>query len=169
MSLPTHITLEDKWPVLDSATPCSDAVFDAIKTAADGEIITTKIGYLSLGNFYIPTSLLESHPTQRTLNKGHVANLKQAFINPGIHRDENPGVIIGLGDGWNMMKNSGPLPYMIPSTWAHLSQLSKVSDGPIGQVICGGHRTEAIKQYSDESNNPEENYWLFTILISGKS
>ena len=37
----------------------------------------------------------------------------------------------------------------------------------IGQVIRGGHRTKAIKLYSDKEDKLEENFWLYTVFIPG--
>jgi hypothetical protein len=163
----THLMLEGDWPVLEQATPFSDMIFEAIKTAANGAAINPYLGYFSLGNFYIHTSLLNPHPTQRSINKGHVQLLKEEFKNKGIFRVENSGVVIGLGEGWNQMKNNGPVPFMINPTCPHLSHLSTTPNGPIAEVIRGGHRTEAVKTYATESNQPEESYWYYTVLIPG--
>jgi hypothetical protein len=162
-----YTMLEGSWPVLGQATPCSDYVFEQIKSAANGAAITEQLGFLSLGTFCIHTSLVESHATQRPLNPAHVKALKESFETKGIMRGENMGVVIGLGDGWANMKNNGPLPCMITDKFPHLPHLTS-SDGQIAQVIRGGHRTQAIKEYAEELDKPEENYWLYTVLVPGK-
>ena len=167
MSLTKYNLLKDSWPVLDQALPLSDEVYSIIKDANNGAIINNFLGHLTLGQFYIHTSLLESHTTQRELEEKHVGSLCKDFTERGIFRSQFVGVVIGNGDGWNMMKNNGPTPFMINLTSPHLSRLSKYSGGPIAQVIRGGHRTEAIKKYAKKQNQPEENYWLYTVLILG--
>ena len=59
---------------------------------------------------------------------------------------------------------------MIDPSFPHLSKLSlsPSSNQPIAQVIHGGHRTEAIKQFSEALDQPKENYWLYTVLIPDK-
>jgi hypothetical protein len=58
---------------------------------------------------------------------------------------------------------------MISPTCSHLSKLSKLPTGPIAQIIRGGHRTEAIKKFAEESRKPNESYWFYTVLIPGTS
>jgi hypothetical protein len=51
----------------------------------------------------------------------------------------------------------------------HLSLLSTTPNGPIAEVIRGGYKTEAEagKTYAIKCNQPEENYWYYTVLIPG--
>ena len=90
------------------------------------------------------------------------------FRKRGVVRSEEVGVVIGLGQGWNQIKNNGPLPYMITLEFPHISKLSTSSNKPIAQVIRGGHRTKSIKHFSIESEQPDESYWLYTVLIPSK-
>ena len=172
MSLPTFNTLGDSWPIsgMTRATPLSDQVFQAISAASNGAVITDQLGHFSLGSFYIHTSLLEPHLTQRPLDMGHVKVLMEDFQKHGLLRSEEAGVVIGLGQGWQEMKHNNSLPFMIDPSFPHLSKLSlsPCSGQPIAQVIRGGHRTRAVKQFSESLNQPEENYWLYTVLIPGK-
>ena len=150
-----------------AATPYTDQVFNDLQIASNGGVISTNLGHLSLGLFYIHTSLLQPHGTQRPIESGHVDKLIKDFQERGIFREEHPGVVIGIGEGWNTMKHHQALPYMITPTCPHLSKLSLTSNGPIGEIIRGDPRTEAIKKYAKERNEAEESYWLYQVLIPG--
>lgn len=161
--------LEGEWPVLQRANPVSAKIIDQIKLDANGSTITTHIAYLSLGHFFINTDLLEPHHTQRPLDQNHVLNLRNDFGDMGILRVDHPGVVIGLGDGWNDMKNNTPNHYMISPSSPHLNLLSTTAGGPIAQIIRGKHRTAAIKSLSKASSNPSQNYWFYQVLLPSMS
>jgi hypothetical protein len=168
MSSSIYNLFEGAWPVLEqTSTPYTDQVFKDIQISNNGGVISTNLGHLTLGLFYIHSSLLEPHGTQRPLESSHVDRLVKDFNERGIFKAEHPGVVIGLGEGWNHMKHQKALPYMISPTSPHLSNLSLTSNGPIGQVIRGDHRTAAIKKYAEERNEPEESYWLYRVLVPG--
>ena len=124
-------------------------------------------GYFSLGFFYIHTSLLEPHPTQRPLSPSHVQALKEDFGKRGIFRTDNPGVVIGLGQGWNSLRNTGPEVYTINQSCPHLHLLSRSDSGPIGQIIRGNHRTEAVHHHAQTTFQPGESYWYYNVLVPG--
>ena len=110
-------------------------MFDSITASGSGQG-TSLSPYLSLGTFYINTTLVEQHPTQRPVVADHVEELMGKFRTVGVNREDSPGVVIGIGEGWQMMRNSGPLPYMITPSCLHLHHLSvNGRDKPIGQVI----------------------------------
>lgn len=163
--------LEGDWPILDTVAPVQSIILDKIKSDANGYSITTHMNFLSLGCFFIDTDLLEPHPTQRPINQAHVTALLEDFEKMGVLRVESPGVVIGLGNGWLDMKNSGPHAYRITTSCDHLNQLSTTQGGPIGQIIRGGHRTAAIKQFSKSLNADQisQNFWYYHVLIPGKS
>ena len=162
--------LEGDWPVLHKAQPPSPSLLEKIKMAGTGTALANDIGFVSLGYFFICTSLLEAHPTQRDTNQDQVQILKKNFEETGIRRTDNPGVVIGLGEGWYSMKNSGPHNYMISDSSPHLGQLRTTSEGPIGQIIRGGHRTAAIRNLSRDVNasRSHENYWYYRVLLPGR-
>ena len=158
---------DGQWPILNMPTPYTDQVYKAIQADRTGNAITIHNNYLSLGTYFLHTSLLELHPTQRKPDLNHVNSLKEDFKKMGIDRLGHPGVVIGLGNGWNIMKNTTAYTYMISPSCPHLSQLSGGENGKIGQVIRGGHRTEAVKKYAEEMGEPEAGYWAYNVLIPG--
>jgi len=164
MSFNNAKLLEGDWPILQTATPY---IFEWIKASTDGTELTSWLGYLSLGDFYIHTGLLEAHTCQRPTVLSHAEMLKEEFKAIGIRREEYPGLIIGLGPGWLQMKNNEVIPYKITPSCTHLSRLSINNAGPIGQVLRGGRRTEAVRLYAAECERPEDNYWLYKVLIPG--
>ena len=168
MSSVSYTLLDGEWPILGPATPVPSSVLDAISSDFNGSAITSNLGYLSLGQFFIDVDLLQQHPSQREIDMKHVENLKNDFERKGILRRECPGVVIGLGAGWLNMKNTGPVPYRITNSSLHLHRLSLSPNGPIGQVIRGGHRTEAIRHLSRLPDQSQENYWFYEVLIPGK-
>jgi hypothetical protein len=168
MSSDAYTLLDGEWPILEQAPPIPDHIMQKFSSNCSGLAITSNLAYFSLGLFYIDVDLVEPHPTQRQINLKHVGDLVNDFETGGISRLENPGVVIGLGLGWNLMKNYTPDKYKITTTCTHLSHLSSTSGGPIGQVIRGGHRTEAIRQFSKLPENSEERYWLYEVLVPGK-
>jgi hypothetical protein len=177
--------LEGDWPVLDRAN-VSPLVFKKIQSDANGFSISTHIEHLSLGKFLISTDLvahiknlslgtflistdlLEPHPVQRETSLKHVQKLCNDFMNQGVSRIENPGVIIGLGEGWLDMKKKCPGHILISSSCPHLSQLSLIPGGPIGQIIRGSHRTAAVKLFSSREENVGQNYWAYNVLVPGE-
>ena len=131
--------LEGDWPILDQAQEVPAYILENIKQDAFGASISSHMSYLSLGYFFIRTGLLEPHPTQRPLNQQHVMALKDDFIRIGIHRLENPGVVIGMGEDWNYMKKNTPKHMFINQSSPHLNRLALTPGGKIGQVLRGGH------------------------------
>ena len=166
----SHISshpLEGNWPIFEK-TEVPSGVLEKIRIEANGSAISSYFDYLSLGTFLISTSLLEPHPTQRPIVNSHINTLIDEFTKNGILHLENPGVIIGLGLGWYEMKKSRPGHIIINPTCPHLSRLSLTPDGPIGQVVRGGHRTRAIHAFSTmDTMNCGEDYWVYNVLIPG--
>jgi hypothetical protein len=170
-SLYTHVSyelLEGNWPVLGLAEQPTAEIIEDIKKAAYGYSITEHIGFLSLGYFLISTELLEMHPTQRPTNQAHIQRLRKDFLNRGILRIANPGVVIGLGDGWYNMKKDTQKHMMIDPQSPHLTHLSNTPNGPIGQIIRGGHRTRAVESLAKHTEGFEDHdYWYYNVLIPG--
>ena len=145
MSLPTSNTISGTWPDLapgiEEASSVSDEIIARVKNTED-------LGHFTLGDYYIDAELLEPHPTQRPIAPFHIDSLIQEFIDRGVLRSEYPGVVIGSGEGWMKMKNTGKNPYKITKDnefLYHLSINNQIS--PIAQIIRGSHQTEAIKKY----------------------
>ena len=158
--------LEGDWPVLQQANPVSVNIMDRIKSEASGSAITSHIGYISLGCFFIHTDLLEPHPTQRPISQPHVQKLRDDFARMGVLRMEHVGVVIGLGNGWGQMKNQTPNHYMISTSCPHLPRLANTHGGPIAQIIRGNHRTAAIRNFSKSpQSDPSQNYWFYQVLL----
>ena len=161
--------LEGDWPILGRAEGNPVDLFTQIKKEALGTAITTNFNYLNLGLFLISTELLDPHPVQRKTNLGHVQTLKNDFIYRGIFRLENPGVVIGLGDGWlDMLRGHKHGHIRITSTSPHLARLASSPNGKIGQVIRGGHRTQAVYELSKSPPFFDQAYWAYNVLIPGK-
>jgi hypothetical protein len=163
----TYDNFEGEWPVLGLARQVPASITKAISSAGNGSAISQNLGYFSLGYFFINADLIEPHITQRPIDTTHTGVLKEDFIRTGIFRTESPGVVIGLGDGWNQMYHSGPESYMIDSSSPHLHRLSLSPQGPVAQVIRGGHRTEAVKQYARMPGQEKDNYWYYNVLLPG--
>ena len=161
--------LEGDWPLTHwfSDFIVDNGTLNKIKLLSNGIDITHGKDYLSLGQFLIETSLLEPHPVQRPATYANVENLKGKFAREGIRRPENVGVVIGLGDGWYKMNKKTPESIKISNSSPHIPLLSRTGTNIIGQVIRGGHRTEAIKRFSDQSGHPEENFWIYEVFIPG--
>lgn len=159
------------WPILEDFPPVSEHVMTRIKTDASGTAISNNLQHLSLGLFFIDTDLLMPHSTQRPVNQHHVKELREGFEKFGIHRMDSPGVVIGLGDGWLQMKNNGPNCYKISKTSPHVHLLAAEPGGPIAHIIRGGHRTEAIRNYSryPDNTNFSQNFWMYHVLVPGLS
>jgi hypothetical protein len=151
--------LDGDWPALDVASPVPLEILELIKAEGNGTAISSCLGYLSVGHFYIDTGLRVPHDTQRPIISSHADQLREDFGVKGILRTESPGVVIGLGEGWYSMKNNGPKPFIISKSSPHLHHLSESSGGPVGEIIRGGHRTEAIRHYSHLSDASHEDYW----------
>jgi hypothetical protein len=160
--------LTGEWPVLEAASPIPDQILEAITLDKSSHALCTHIQYLNLGYFYIDADLVVSHSSQRPIISDHAENLKKDFEDQNPLRDAFPGVVIGLGNGWNNMKNTGPVKYKITKDFPFLSKLSDKSNGPIAHVIRGGHRTEAIRRFSALPGKLEENYWLYQVLLPSK-
>ena len=163
-----HGYLEGNWPVLEKASKIPPYVFETIRREARGSSISSHVQYLSLGYFLIKTSLLEPHPTQRPINQQHVKNLSESFLAMGIHRLDNPGVVIGLGEGWYEMKKNTQRQMLITKDSPHLLHLALKENGPIGQIIRGGHRTKAMSHLSSNSvDHKAYDYWYYQVLVPG--
>ena len=160
--------LKGEWPILDLASPVPSSIMDSISTDVTGSAITKNLGYLSLGHFFIDVSLLEQHATQRAIDPQHAGSLSFMFETSGVNREENPGVVIGLGEGWNKMKNNGPEKYRITPEFEHLHKLSLEPNGPIASVIRGGHRTEAMRIFTKDNEDKSDAYWCYNVLLPSK-
>ena len=168
MSSTSYIVLDGEWPVLGQASPVPSSVLEMISSSMSGLSITNHIGYLSIGDFFIDSDLLEQHMTQRPIDSKYVDTLRDNFETTTILRSESPGVVIGLGEGWNWMKNTSSDACRITNTFPHLHHLSIASGGPIGQIIRGGHRTEAVRRLSKLPGYSDEKYWYYTVLLPSK-
>lgn len=163
----TYDPLAGDWPVLGHAEKVSPMIMDKIKDAGTGMAISTNLEYLSLGYFLIDTDLLCPHPTQRVVSQEHVKSLVNDFETFGVQLVEHPGVVIGLGDGWYDMKKMKPKMVRISASSPHLDRLCnpEISDKFIGQVIRGGHRTAAIRSYTNQKNLFHLRLWYYHVLI----
>ena len=168
MSSVTYTLLDGEWPILSQAAPIPASVIEAVSSEITGLKFTTYLGYFSVGYFFIDADLIEQHSCQRPISSTHADLLREDFEQKGIYRTESPGVVIGLGEGWKEMKNNGPNIIMITKKSPHLHHLSLSLDGPTAQVIHGGHHTEAIRRFSKLSSQPDENYWLYNVLLPSK-
>jgi hypothetical protein len=162
--------LDGSWPVLEQAVALPTAIMKEAYGACNSSFIGSSLGYFDLGMFYIHTTLLKAHPTQRSVSLPHIEALQQSFANTGIRRAENPGVVIGLGNGWHNMKNSHPVPVMITPGFSHLYQLQIDGEGPVGEIIRGNHRTIAMQCFSQQQEQEDlsEPFWLYRVLITGE-
>ena len=117
--------------------------------------------------FYLcKLELLEPHPTQRPIDPSHITTLLNEFNECGLLHYEHPGVVIGLGEGWMELKNTGNNNYKITKNDEFLYHLSiNNNPSPIAQIIWGSHRTEAIKKYAESERKLEKVYWLYKVLI----
>jgi hypothetical protein len=169
MSGTSYTLLDSEWPAFDVATHVPAHIIETISSTSTGLGLSTNLGYFSIGHFFIDVDLVQQHSTQRPISLDHINSLKDGFENRGIQRTESAGVVIGIGKGWLDMKNSSPINYRITSSSSpHHHHLGLSSDGPIAEVIRGGHRTEAIRQFSALPGNSNENYWYYNVLIPGK-
>ena len=161
--------LDGSWPVLDQLPDIPPAIRQEAYTSYNSSLTGSYLGYFDLGLFYIHTSLLKPHPTQRSVSLAHIQTLQQSFTETGIRRAENPGVVIGLGNGWLSMKNNHPVPIMITSSFPYLDKLQGESNSAIGEIIRGNHRTIAMWQLSEQQqeNDRYEPFWLYKVLIPG--
>jgi len=164
----SYIMLEGDWPILDTAEEPSTATMDRIRKAGTGSSITTNLSYLSLGYFFIQTSLLESHATQRDIDWLHVKKLTAAFVANGVHRKEHPGVVIGIGNGWYNMRKNIPRDVLITASSPHRNLLAEKPGGAIGQIICGNHCSAAVKALSQTSKEYDsQDFWYYNVLVPG--
>jgi hypothetical protein len=171
MSTDSYTLLNAEWPVqgLSKASAVPDNIIHTISSSFKGSAISQHSGYFSLGLFFIDIELLQQHHVQRPIDSSHVEELVDDFEKRGADRIENSGVVIGLGEGWTEMKNSSPIKYRIRNTFPFLDKLALSTGGPIGQVIRGGHRTQAIKEFSALPGHSDEGYWLYEVLLPSKS
>ena len=167
-STASYELFQGDWPILDTASLPSSLIMNTISKGATGNGLSQYLPHFSLGLFYIDANLVEPHPCQRPIMSSHVNSLVNEFEGNGVNREENYGTVIGLGNGWTQMKNKTPFNYRISSNCIHLDKLSLTTNGPIGQVIRGGHRTEAIKSYSQKDGQESEGYWLYNVLLPCK-
>ena len=128
------------------------------------------LSFLFNGSSFIDIELVESHYLQRPINTEHVQRLVKDFEVQGILRTENPGVVIGVVEGWMKLKNLGGHIYKISKNFPLLSvlNLSECPHCSIAQVIRGGHRTSAARYFSDKPEHSKERYWLYQVLVPGK-
>ena len=160
--------LAGEWPMLQEASTIPEPIMEAIAGDKTSLTLTNNLGFLSLGHFFIDIDLIQPHPFQRQIIPDHARQLKEDFETQGVLRAEHPGVVISLGEGWNLMKNNGPIIYRIRKSSSFLNHLSLTAGGPIAEVIRGGHRTEAIRQFASIPEQSEENYWLYKVLLPSK-
>lgn len=164
------VYINGDWPIpgFGHATQVSTQKLDQIKNEGTGSAISSHMSYLSLGHFFIHTDLLEAHSTQRQIKQHHVQQLRDDFLKKGIHRLENAGVVIGLGEGWHQMKKHTPKHVFVSNSSPHLHRLSTTAGGPIAQIIRGGHRTAAAKLLSNSPDHTGNDYWYYNVLIPSK-
>jgi hypothetical protein len=158
--------LEGDWPILAKAE-INQPILDQIKLEANGSSIINHHDYLWLGAFFIQTDLLTQHSVQREPTRQNVTNLIERFEKSGIRRVQNKGVVIGVGEGWYDMKKNVKHHIFISPTSPHCNRLNAYRNGPIGQIIRGGHRTLAIRDFSKSRKCPEQNYWMYDVYIPG--
>ena len=115
MSSVNYTLLEGSLPVagLVEANTVSAEVNQKVLDGRTGTTLTELIHYYSLGKIFIDAELLEQHPVQRDRNLKHIEELVGEYENTGICRNDHSGVIIGLGDGWKQLKNTGEVVYRI--------------------------------------------------------
>jgi hypothetical protein len=109
--------LTGEWPVLETASPIPDQILEAITSDKSSHALCTHLPYLTLGYFYIDADLVESHSSQRPIISEHAEHLKQDFVDQTPLHDAKPRAVIGLGDGWNNMKNTSPVNFKITKTF----------------------------------------------------
>jgi hypothetical protein len=152
------------WPVFNQVD-VSVRILEKIKTEANGSALSSNIDFLTLGYYYIDTTV----STQRQIDQNHVMELGLAFENKGILREEkkHAGVMIGLGNGWYQMKKDNPKNIMISTTSPHLPLLSDRPNGPIAEIIHGNHCCAAIKRLSHTvPAYKDQNFWYkFLFLV----
>jgi hypothetical protein len=159
--------LAGDWPVLDHAV-VDTKIIERILDEGSGQAIDNNSQYLSLGYFFIHTELLTPHKVQRQVDQEQVRRLIDQFNAVGVHRTNNAGVVIGLGPGWFDMLRTKGKHVMIDSSSPHLGKLANSENGPIGEIICGGHRTAAIKAFNQRNNLINQNFWLYNVFIPSK-
>ena len=79
MSSTSYTVLDGEWPFLGQASPVPSSVLEMISSSMSGLSITNHIGYLSIGDFFIDSDLLEQHKTQRPINSKYVDTLRDNF------------------------------------------------------------------------------------------
>ena len=137
MSSSSYTLLDSQLPIagLGQAVPVPLNVFQAVSSEMTGNALSLNILHFSLGLFFIDVNLVEQHPTQRVVSSGYVNKLMSDFEKSNILRTGSPGVVIGLGEGWNALKNTGGVMYRITDSSPCLELLRTSPGGPIAQVI----------------------------------
>jgi hypothetical protein len=108
----TYTVLDGEMPQdLIQMAGVPPVVKEAVLSDATGQELSNVISYFTIGQFYIDARLTEQHSSQRKPVEQHTEDLLNAFIDTGINRSQFPGVVIGVGEGWYKMKNSGPVKY----------------------------------------------------------
>ena len=154
---------------LGQANLVSLKVIEYMSTEMTGKAPSDHLAHFTLGHFYIDAELLQQHPTQRPIDSGYVDSLVESFESGVIQRTKNAEVVIGLGEGWSKLKNTGEVIYRISKSSSIIKDLSICSGGAIGQIIRGGHPTEAVRQLFKLPKMGEENYWYYQVLLPSKS
>jgi hypothetical protein len=170
MSSTPYTLLDAQTPIseLIQAKPIPQAVFDTVSSEMTGYALSQHLQNFSLGLFFIDTDLVEQHPSQREVLSSYVDKLVEDFEQSQILRMEQYGVAIGLGEGWEGLKNNSGVTYRITSSSPCVDTLRGSDGGAIAQVIRGGHRTEAVRRLSQKPDMSEENYWCYLVLLPGK-
>jgi hypothetical protein len=165
---PAYAPFGGDWPILGSAPDIPSDILAGIKKATSCDFLQQHIDYFSLGFFFIDCSLLQPHHTQRQLNDAHIDNLVQGFQDHTIQRSSHPGVVIAVGKGWKDMFNNHKLPVKLSTTSQHLPLLRSSQNGPVGWIMHGFHRSEAVKKFGKTNGKPGEEYWLYRVLMPGR-
>ena len=97
--------LDGLWPVLNQLSDIPPAIRQEAYTFYNSSLTGSYLGYFNLGLFYIYTSFLKPHPTQHSVSLAHIQTFQQSFTETGICHAENPGVVIGLGNGCQCITN----------------------------------------------------------------
>ena len=101
------------FPGLGKEEKVSEEVLDYVKSQMTGTALADCLSHFTVGKFYIGVALLEQHSTQRDIDSAHVEKLVEDFGSSVIQRSQYPGVVIGLGDGWHELANTGSQTYKI--------------------------------------------------------
>ena len=73
------------------------AFLEKISSSMPGLSITSHLGYLSIGDFFIDSDLLEQHQTQRPINSAYVDTLTHTFESTTIlHTESHVAVMLSV-------------------------------------------------------------------------